>query len=124
MALFKQHREMDEQIKIEFGYMRIAHHRNSINAQSGRIIEAHAGSDCRTGESVMSDELSAWLLSRIRIDVYAPFAKRGWGGSYRFIRFNSGSRSLLINAHLGSDLLGSNPHDLRDGPIPLTKDGA
>jgi hypothetical protein len=48
MALFKQHREMDEQIKIELGYMRIAHDRNSTNAQSGGIIEAHAGGDCRT----------------------------------------------------------------------------
>jgi hypothetical protein len=47
MALFKQHREMDEQIKIELGYMRIAHDRNSTNAQSGRIIEAHAGCDSR-----------------------------------------------------------------------------
>jgi hypothetical protein len=59
MALFKQHRKMNEQVKIELGYMRIAHDRNSTNAQSGGIIEAHAGGDCRTGESVMSDELSA-----------------------------------------------------------------
>jgi hypothetical protein len=28
MALFKQHREMDEQIKIELADMRIAHDRN------------------------------------------------------------------------------------------------
>jgi hypothetical protein len=59
MALFKQHREMDKQIKIELADMRIAHDRNSINAQSGGTIEAHAGGDCRTGEAVMSDELSA-----------------------------------------------------------------
>jgi hypothetical protein len=50
---------MDEQIKIELADMRIAHDRNSINAQSGGTIKAHAGGDCRTGESVMSDELSA-----------------------------------------------------------------
>jgi hypothetical protein len=59
MALFKQHREMDEQIKIELADMRIAHDRNSINAQSGGTIEAHAGGDCRTREAVMRDELSA-----------------------------------------------------------------
>jgi hypothetical protein len=76
VALFKQHREMDEQIKIELADMRITHDRNSINAQSGGIVEAHPGGDCRTGESVMSDELSALLLSRMRIGVYAPFAKK------------------------------------------------
>jgi hypothetical protein len=59
MALFKQHREMDEQIKIELADMRIAHDRNCINAQSGGSIKAHVGGDCRTGESVMSDESSA-----------------------------------------------------------------
>jgi hypothetical protein len=50
---------MDEQIKIELADMRIAHDRNSINAQSGGSIKAHVGGDCRTGESVMSDESSA-----------------------------------------------------------------
>ena len=44
MALFKRSTaEMDEQIKIELADMRIAHDRNSINAQSGGTIEAHAG---------------------------------------------------------------------------------
>jgi hypothetical protein len=38
VALFKQHRKMDEQIEIELAYMRITHERNSINAQSGGII--------------------------------------------------------------------------------------
>jgi hypothetical protein len=38
MALFKQHRKMDEQIEIELAYMRITHERNSINAQSDGII--------------------------------------------------------------------------------------
>ena len=48
-----------------------------LNAQSGGTIKAHAGGDRRTGESVMSDELSAYLLLRIRIGVYASFVKRG-----------------------------------------------
>ena len=75
MALFKQHRKMDEQIEIELAYMRITHDRNSINAQFGGIIQARAGGDCRTGDSMMSDDCIAPIAITHR--VYAPFAKRG-----------------------------------------------